>query len=455
VGLGLRPGEPVCLCAPNSSKWITFYFGALKAGAVILSPSVHFSLNELSPIMEETKPKVLFTIEKKSHELKDICERDYLKFVVCDDTEISYSDLIQKGSEAFKTIERDRNDVACIPYTGGTTGTPKGILLTHQNLENTSFNMGYHERPTEGDRVICFLPIDHMFAQLHVLLGSMVFGAGVIIHPSFNLDMFLDDIEQKRVTKLVAVPTIYVRLMEIKDLRERLKSIRYCFSAAASMAAGIVSKWKDMTGLDINEAYGLTEAGMLTYNHLYRHVVGAVGTVVHTMEVQIRDQEGNLLENKEEGEICARGPSVMKGYLNRPDLTDGLFWGEWIRTGDIGYFDEDGYLYISGRIKDMIITGGENVYPAEIENALSTREEVKECAVVGLPDDEWGEKIVAFIIPEEGFDLDSSELKRFLKSRMAGYKVPKEFISVSDFPKSSTNKILKRKIKEQFLRKSG
>ena len=141
----------------------------------------------------------------------------------------------------------------------------------------------------------------------------------------------------------------------------------------------------------------------------------------------------------------------MKGYLNRPELNDISFWDEWLRTGDIGYFAENGYLYISGRIKDMIITGGENVYPAEIENALSTREEVKECAVVGLPDEEYGERITAFIIPEENHRVDPAELKSFLKSRMAGYKVPKAFITVSDLPKSSTNKILKREIVRQYI----
>ena len=451
VGMGIRPGDRVCLCAPNSARWLVFYFGALKAGAVIVSPNVNFSRQELYPLMEETKPTAIFTVEQKHQELKDIRESDYLKFIVCEGSDITYSDLIQKGSNEFKIIDRDRNDVAGIPYTGGTTGTPKGILLTHQNFENTSFNMSYHERTTERDRVICFLPIDHMFAQQHVVQGAILFASGVIIHPSFDLDMFLEDIETKKVTKLVAVPTIYVRLMEIKGLRERLKNIRHCFSAGASMAAGIVSKWKDMTGLDINEAYGLSEAGMLTYNHFYRHVVGSVGTPVHTMEVQIRDQEGNILKDGEEGEICARGPSVMKGYLNRPELNDISFWDEWLRTGDIGYFAENGYLYISGRIKDMIITGGENVYPAEIENALSTREEVKECAVVGLPDEEYGERITAFIIPEENHRVDPAELKSFLKSRMAGYKVPKAFITVSDLPKSSTNKILKREIVRQYI----
>jgi long-chain acyl-CoA synthetase len=452
VKIGVRPGDRICICAPNSYKWVAFYFGLLKSGAVIVSTNINFSVQELLPIMEQVKPKVLFTVEEKLPHFNDICKEDYLKVIISDGTDITYSKLIQSGAKQFKIVDRDRDDVASIPFTGGTTGIPKGILLTHQNLECTGFNMGYHDRTTERDREICFLPIDHTFAQHHVLLGSLIFGAGVIIHSSFDLDLFLRDLVEKKVTKLIGLPTIYVRLLQVKNLREKLKSIRYCFSAGAGMPSGIRSKWKELTGHIITDSYGLTESGQLTFNHLHRHVLGSVGTVVHNMEVQIRDKKGNLLKNGEKGEICARGPSIMKCYLNNPDLTAASFWERnWLRTGDIGYLDENGYLYISGRIKEMIITGGENVYPAEVENVLSTRKEVKECAVVGVPDEEYGEKIVAFIIPVEGSKIDASELKRFLKSRLAGFKVPKEFLPVADFPKSRANKILRHEIAKHYI----
>ncbi len=248
------------------------------------------------------------------------------------------------------------------------------------------------------------------------------------------------------------MPTIYIRLLALENLKEKLRSLRYCFSAAASMAAELVREWKSRTGLDIYESYGMTEsATMVTYNHYYRHVVGSVGTPVSTIEVQIRDKEGNLLGPGSEGEICIRGPNIMMGYLNRPDETRSVFWDEWFRSGDIGVIDGNGYLFIVDRLKDMIITGGENVYPREIEEVLYSRPEVGECAVIGLPDKEYGERVMAFIVPKEGRQLNQAELKSYLKTKLSPFKVPKEFISVADLPKSSTGKILKRELKRQVM----
>ncbi len=190
----------------------------------------------------------------------------------------------------------------------------------------------------------------------------------------------------------------------------------------------------------------------VTYNHYYRHRVGSVGQPIFGVEVQIRDLKGNRLEQGQTGEICVRGNVVMKGYLNNPEGTRSAFWeGGWYRSGDIGLFDPDEYLYIVDRLKDLIITGGENVYPREVEEVLYTRPEVAECAVVGLPDREWGERVTAFIIPKAGFSINPDELKIFLKSRLSAFKVPKEYIPVSDLPKSPTGKILKRKLKEPFV----
>jgi long-chain acyl-CoA synthetase len=183
-------------------------------------------------------------------------------------------------------------------------------------------------------------------------------------------------------------------------------------------------------------------------------VVGSIGTPVNIVEVQIRDPNGNVLGPKEEGEICIRGPNVMKGYLNNPEETRAAFWGDWLRSGDIGVFDEEGYLYIIDRIKDMIITGGENVYPREIEEILYKRPEVGECSVIGIPDKEYGERVTACIVlKQKGQQLDPLELKSFLKSQLAPFKVPKDFIVLEELPKGSTGKILKRELKRQIMDK--
>jgi long-chain acyl-CoA synthetase len=270
------------------------------------------------------------------------------------------------------------------------------------------------------------------------------------------MEQALHLMETGRITKFFAVPTVYVRFLSVDNLKKRIGSLRYSFSAAASMAVEIVKQWKERTGLTIAESYGMTEAMPLTYNHYYRHVVGSVGQPAHGVEIQIRDAAGNVVELGKEGEICVRGRNVMKGYLNNPEGTRSTFWEEgWLRTGDIGVFDPDGYLYIVDRLKDLIITGGENVYPREVEEILYTRNEVEGCAVVGVPDKEWGERVTAFIAPKPGQKIVPEELKAFLKTRLSPFKVPKEYIILNDLPKSPTGKILKRELKKRLVDGNG
>jgi long-chain acyl-CoA synthetase len=253
-------------------------------------------------------------------------------------------------------------------------------------------------------------------------------------------------------TKFFAVPTVYMRLLTLEDLEKRLGRLRYCFSAAASMPVEIVRQWKERTGISIAEGYGMTEAMPVSYNHYHRHVVGSVGQPVHGVEVQIRDKFGKPLEQGQEGEICVRGPLVMKGYLNDPEGTRAASWdGGWYRSGDVGLFDKDGYLYIIDRLKDMIITGGENVYSREVEEVLYTSQVVQECAVIGLPDKEWGERVTAVIVPKPGKKIVPQDLKALVKARLSAFKVPKEFFVVDEMPKNPAGKILKRELKEKFV----
>jgi len=451
--LGVQPEDYVALCAPNSSRWLAFYFGVLKAGAAAVTLPITFTKDELIRLLDDARPKVLFTVDEKLDDLGDRRDRPYLRKIVSPGGDIPYERLLEKGSHSFKAVDVDRNDTAAILYTGGTTGIPKGVLLTHENIKSSAHNVSHFERSSQEDRALCFLPPNHVFAQIHII-HSMIYAAGLlVIQPSFDLDRILDAIKRYRVTKFYAVPTVYFRFLQMSDLKEKLGSVNYCFSAAASMPAELVREWKSCAGLNIYEAYGMTEtASMVTYNHYIRHVVGSIGTPVNIVEVQIRGLQGDVLGPKEEGEICIRGPNVMKGYLNNPDETKAVFWGKWLRSGDIGVFDEEGYLYIIDRIKDMIITGGENVYPREIEEILYKRPEVGECSIIGLPDKEYGERVTAcIVIKRKDEPLDPMELKSFLKRHLAPFKVPKEFILLDALPKSSTGKILKRELKEQMI----
>jgi len=453
---GVKPGEHIGLLAPNSAKWLIFYFGVMKAGAVAVTLSSLLTPDEMTLLINHSRPRFLFTSEEKLSHLNKLRKTGVLEKVICRGADLELQQLMNMGASSFKTLDRDRTDTAAILYTGGTTGTPKGVMLTHENINTSTHNVAFSEHSAETDRALCFLPFNHVFGQMHIMNATILSCGCLEILPAFDLDRILAAMQSGRVTKLFSVPTVYARLLTLEGLKEKLGRVRYCFSAAASMAAEIVRQWKDRTGLTICEGYGLTEsASAVTYNHYYRHVIGSVGTTVPGVEVEIRDKDGNRVRQGQEGEICIRGHNIMKGYLNNPEETSSAFWGDsWFRSGDVGLMDQDGYLYIVDRIKDMIITGGENVYPREVEEVLYTRQEVEGCAVVGVPDKEWGERVTAFIVPKPGQKIVPEELKTFLKSRLSPFKVPKEYIVVGELPKSPAGKILKRELKKEYPKRS-
>lgn len=446
---GVLPGDHIALLHPNSSNWICFYFGVLKAGAVAVTLPYSMTKNELSPVLDDCRPGVMLTTDEKR---ADFAGKEYLRCIISENGDTGYSDFISKGSPTFETVEREPDDTGAVLYTGGTTGLPKGVMLTHNNIIASSFNVARNERSSEDDRALCFLPLNHVFAQVHVMSSSILTAGGIVLQPSFNMDAFLSAIPRHKVTKIYSVPTVYTRLLSLPGLKEKMGEVRYCFSAAASMARELVKEWKIKTGLDIYEAYGMTEsASMVTYNHYYNHVAGSVGTPANAVEIQIRDKQGNVLGKNQKGEICIAGPNIMKGYLNRPEETQIAFWGRWFRSGDVGFIDEKGYLYIVDRIKDLIITGGENVAPREIEDVLYGRREIEECAVIGLPDKEYGERVVAYLTLRNGHAIDPVELKAHLKEHLSHFKVPKQFITIDALPKSASGKLLKRSLKEKVL----
>jgi len=451
IGFEIQPGDHIGLYAPNSGDWIAFYFGVLKAGAVPVTLSSQLSKDELALLLNHCQPRMIFTSAEKLDSLEGFRASGGLEKIICPGGDLDMKRLVELGSASFRARDRDRGDIAAILYTGGTTGTPKGVRLSHENINTALHNVVFNERSTHEDRALCFLPFNHVFGQMHIMNATILSGGCLEMLPAFDMDKILWLLAGDRVTKLFAVPTIYTRFLGLDRLKERLANVHYCFSAAASMAADTVRQWKEQTGLAIYEGYGMTEAApVVTYNHYYRHVIGSVGTAAPGVEIQIRDQEGRILEQGLEGEICVRGRNIMPGYLNNPEGTQAAFWEDgWFRSGDIGRLDPDGYLYIVDRLKDMIITGGENVYPKEVEDVLYARPEVEECAIIGLPDPEWGEKITAFIVARPGEKIDPEALKTFLKSRISAFKVPKEFRAVSELPKSLAGKILKRQLRKE------
>ncbi len=452
INLGAQPGDHLGLYAPNSGDWIAFYFGALKAGAVPVTLSSQLSRTELSLLLSHSQPRMVFTATENIGHLDEFWTPGLIEKIICPGGDLDLNQLAELGAASFKALDRHREDTAAILYTGGTTGTPKGVLLSHENINTSIHNVVFNERCTHEDRALCFLPFNHVFGQMHIMNATILSGGCLEMLPAFDMDKVLWLLAAGKVTKLFAVPTIYTRFLGFDDLKQRLGQVRYCFSAAASMAAETVRQWKEQTGLAIYEGYGMTEAApVVTYNHYFRHVIGSVGTAAPGVEIQIRDQNGHTLEQGREGEICVRGRNIMTGYLNNPEGTRAAFWDDgWFRSGDIGRFDEDDYLFIVDRLKDMIITGGENVYPKEVEDVLYARPEIEACAVIGLPDAEWGERVTAFIVPRRGANIDLEALKAFLKSRISSFKIPKEFRVVRELPKSPAGKILKRRIRDEI-----
>lgn len=446
--LGVRPGDLIGLCAPNSAEWMAFYFGVLKAGAVAVTLSALLTGDELSNLIRHSRPQMVFAHSDKGSALEKLRSEGVEK-IICPGGDVEPGDLLKTRRGPFRTIERDPEDTAAVLYTGGTTGTPKGVMLTHEGMSLSSYHVAHFERSTEEDRAMCFMPFNHVFGQIHIMNATILSAGCLELLPAFDMEQVLEALESGRVTRFYAVPTVYIRLLARADLEKRLGKLRYCFSAAASLAGEVVKRWKERTGITIAESYGMTEGMPITYNHYYRHRVGSVGQSVLGVEIQIRDKEGRILEKGQEGEICVRGRVVMKGYLNNPENTRTAFWDKgWYRSGDIGRFDEDDYLYIVDRLKDLIISGGENIYPREVEEALYALPEVEECAVIGLPDREWGEKVTAFIKPKAGMSIRPEEVKQALKTRLSPFKVPKTYIIVSELPKSPTGKILKRELKK-------
>ncbi len=460
--LGIKAGDHVGLCAPNSPEWLILYFGILKIGAVAITLGSTLSPDELQTLLNHSKPRILFTYDDRLNDIENLRGSNGIEKVICPNGDITFRKLLDSGSAKFDAVYCDRNDTASVLYTGGTTGIPKGVMTSHLNINTSAHNVAFSERSTEKDRAICFLPFNHVFGQMHVMNATIISAGCLEILPVFDMDKCLHLIQSGHVTKLFSVPTVYTRLLTLPNLKEVMSKVRYCFSAAASMAAEIVHNWKENSGLLIYEGYGLTEsASAVTYNHYYEHVIGSIGTTVPAIETQIRDiNSGEQLPTGQEGEICIKGNNIMKGYLENPEATYAAFWhldpnkrryeDQWFRSGDVGYMDDRGYFYIVDRLKDMIITGGENVYSTEVEEAIYKKPEVQECAVIGIPDREWGEKVAAFIILKPGKTVSADEMKAFLKKTLAPFKVPKIYEFVKDFPRTGKGSILKRGIRAQY-----
>jgi len=450
---GIRRGDRVALYADNRPEWIMIYYGVIALGAAVVCMSAAYKRYELEHRINDSDPVLMVTTEAHSSCVPPREELPRLGEVLViekDDTLSSLGETKGAGAERVQIVDCDPGETCTILYTGGTTGTPKGAMLTHQNLLYTAQNVCFHERMVATDRSVCFMPLSHVFASNHIMNSGFYAGATLVLHQGFDMDEIVSSIAANEVTRLYAVPTVYIRLLNHRGCHNHLSSIEYSFSAAASMPSEVVRQWMDRFGLHMHEAYGMTEtSSLVTFNHLYRHKMGSVGTPAGVVEVRIVNEAGIEVSQGEKGEILIRGPNVMKGYYDNPDETAKAIKEDgWLHSGDIGFLDEEGYLYIVDRMKDMVISGGLNVYPKEVEEVLYTHEAIEECSVVGTPHEEYGEAVTAFIKLREDKAASEDELIRFCKEKMASYKAPKRIVVLEALPKTPQGKILKRELRK-------
>ena len=451
VGLGAVKGTRISLYMFNRPEWILFYYGAARIGAVPVCVPGAYKKDEVREVVNDSRSSILVTSENLSEQLPDRVTIPLIQTVVIIESDDAFQSVLCGEGPDSMPFEANTNgeDPGSILYTGGTTGTPKGAVLSHRNLLYSAQNVAYHERMVPDDVGICFMPLNHVFAQCHIMNTFFCNCGTLVLFPAFDMDKVMAAVTEHNATRLYAVPTIFIRILNVMETREQLKSLRYAFSGGTSMPSEIVRQWIDAFGIPIHEAYGMTEAAScVTFNHLFRHKIGSIGTPAGIVEVKVVDSDDKEVKQGDQGEIVVRGPNIMKGYFEQPEETASAMRNGWFHSGDVGLFDSEGYLYIVDRIKDIIITGGENVYPKEVEDLLHQHAAVNECGVVGLPHHEYGEAVTAFVTLKPGKTADEKELIAFCKKRIANYKVPKTIRFVEDLPKSPQGKILRRALRK-------
>ncbi len=448
---GVKRGDRVALYLPNIPAFALAYLAVVRAGAMAVSINAIFKSEEAKYILNDSGARVVFTTaELLQHVPRADCPA--LEHVVnCEGT--ADADTLGEWLAAAGPLpiaDMRADEPAALLYSSGTTGFPKGVTLSHGNIVSNIRTAAKYSGYRPDDRLAMFLPLFHVFAQNYIMNGGFEAGATLVLWRRFVPDQVIADIGRLGVTMFFGVPTIYIALLNAGVPRAQLASLRYCFSAAATMPQEIARRWHDTYGHDVHEGYGLTETSpFAAYNHLTSHRFGSVGTAVEGFEVRIFDEQDREVKRGEWGEIVIRGPGVMQGYWNKPQDTATALRGGWFHSGDIGRQDEDGYVFIVDRVKDMINVSGFKVWPAEVEHYLYQIPGVKEVAVYGAPDPVKGESVRVAVVAQAGATLSGEDVIAWCRDKLAAYKTPARVDVVADLPKSATGKILKRVLREQ------
>jgi long-chain acyl-CoA synthetase len=458
--LGIEPGERVGLMLPNVPEFVQVYFSILAAQGTVVPLNVLYKGEEVRYILEDAAIHRIIT----SRIFMPVVQAARGKLtrplqVILPDGEgggpeseiISGADLFRETGE---TAACDSQGVAVCLYTSGTTGQPKGALLSHQNLLSNIASFRQIAPCDELDIFFCVLPLFHSFAATVLMLFPLALGASIVLEPRFTPDHTLQVMAEKKVTILAAVPSMYALWIQLPPLSLDLSAVRFAISGGAPLSVEVLRRFEKRYGIPIYEGYGLTEAApVLTENPLLGpRKVGSVGKPLPGVELKVVDEEGREVAAGEAGEIIARGANVMLGYLNRPDATAEVLKDGWLYTGDLGRRDEEGYFYIVDRKKDLIIVGGLNVYPREVEDVMMAHPAVADAAVIGVPDPTRGEAPKAYVVLRPGVSCSRQELLRFVRERLAPFKVPRDVEFCEALPRSISGKVLRRQLESSTQR---
>ncbi|WP_227395806.1 fatty acid--CoA ligase family protein [Jeotgalibacillus aurantiacus] len=467
---GVKKGDHVGLLLGNSPHFVISMYAALRVGATVIPINPIYTPDEIAYILRDGDVKVVVAldlllplVEKAHAALPGI-----VQYVICETAPDAHEKIaalpeavkgkvtafmhaIGTQSPLYQGPDIDEEDTAIILYTSGTTGKPKGAMLSHKNVFSNAKDVAEYLNITGEDRVVTALPMFHVFALTVVLNAPLINGGTMLIVPRFSPKDVFDVVQKHKATVFAGVPTMYNFLLQYPEATgESFESVRLCISGGASLPVALLHQFEGKFNVRVSEGYGLSEASPVTcFNPLDRErKAGSIGTSITNVENKIVNELGEEVPPGEVGELIVRGPNVMKGYYKMPEETAAAIRDGWLYTGDLAKQDEEGYFFIVDRKKDMVIVGGYNVYPREVEEVLYEHEAITEAAVVGVPDMNYGEAVHAFVVSKDP-SLTKEDLLAFCSTKLAKYKLPTVIEFIDELPKNTTGKILRRALRDQ------
>ncbi|RAL26781.1 long-chain-fatty-acid--CoA ligase [Thermoflavimicrobium daqui] len=490
--LGINKGDRVAIMLPNCPQSVIAYYATLMIGGIVVHTNPLYMENELEHQLNDADAKAIICLDLVFNKVQNIREKTQLSHIIVTGIadvlpfpkkwlyklklrkdgikvtipeEIGYYSMKQLISQEepipVEIVYHSKDDVALLQYTGGTTGLSKGAMLTHQNLiSNTYQTTAWLYKAKRGEeKVLGVLPFFHVYGLTTLMHFAVHIAATMVLVPRFDAKMILKEIHKHRPTYFPGAPTMYIGLINHSEISKYdLSSIQACISGSAPLPIEVQDKFEKLSGGTLIEGYGLTEASPITHaNLVYDRVKsGTIGLPLPDTECRIVHPEtGDILGVGEIGELQVRGPQVMKGYWKRPEETNATLVDGWLNTGDIAKMDEDGYFYILDRKKDVIIAGGFNIYPREVEEVLFEHPAIQEAVVIGVPHEYRGETVKAYIVLKKGFQLTEKEIENYCRQKLASYKVPRIVEFRQELPKSNIGKVLRRVLKEEENNKSN